>query len=70
MLDKILEALRINGPLPASILLSICEGITIEQLLELADADELTLLEFERPDDGVYLVFSHPKARFRCRNFR
>ena len=74
MLPVIQEVLRANGPLPVEVLIGACQtvGVTVTEveLVAMADRDDLTCFEVERPDDGVFLIFSHPRARVRCRNFR
>lgn len=74
MLKTIHQILEVNGPLPAELLVSMAAEcgvtVTVEQLIDLGERDELTTIEVKRPDRGVFLIFSHPGAAVRVRNFR
>ena len=69
------SALRANGPLETGMLLLVLrdQGVTAttDQLDRMAEANDLTALEFLLADGaGVGRIYFHPRCSFRVLNFR
>lgn len=69
--DQILKTLREHGPMNEDLLVILADDEGVRAAAEaMAQRNELTLVQYLKPDGTVSALYLHPACRFRVANFR